>query len=478
MRRDPYKERMYREWLIPRVIGGVIIFMIVLIVVILVQMNERSALINEGTTKSVPMLRQETVAKLGEIYIRKENEFESELKNIILGIANRKNKRGDEIYYGVNGKRNIDTMINDDYVNGVNLTYVKSDSKRADGESNFNDILAVLSSMYGADSDRYEDEVIEMFEHLFDISHTYNSESTELYPCEHGCAWTKYYCGDNKVVGTLSKNEGGNGEQVHYYKCDYYMGEEGKYGLMYDPFIIKKRSNYPEIEALADDENFMKTTAIVGPSCHTSFNNTNFSGTGTTYAGKGRVSIDDTSSDIFYLEKAEGTCPVCSEGKSTFTTTTKKFSGCVAVDMELSETNKHHMESQKAYNDDYDSGLCFHGSCVVLEDDKHKNKVPVWHAVGAAPTDCKSCEAVKYCGHIHKSSCENDEGEMICGHDKEDDMPLGCMGQYNCNGHVHYACPGHIVICCFGHTTLNLNVNILYHEGIMDELKKSKKSIS
>ncbi len=462
----------------PRVIGAALIFIIILIVIILVQMNERSALINEGITKSLPMLRDETVSKLGEIYIRKETEFESELKNIISGVANRKNKRGDWIYYGVNGKRNIDSMINNDYVNGVNLTYVKSDSSRKDGESNFNDILAVLSSMYGADSDRYESEVIEMFEYLFDISHTYNSESTDLYPCEHGCAWTKYYCGDYKVVGNLSKSEGGNGEQVKYYKCDYYMGKDGEYGLMYNPWIIKKRSNYPEIEELADDETFMKTSAIVGPPCHTSYNNTNFSGDGKTYAGVGHVSINDTSSDIFCLEKAEGTCPVCSEGKSTFTSTTKKFSGCVAIDMELSEANKTLIEKQKAYNEDYDSGLCFHGSCVILEDDQHKNKQAVWHAVGADPKVCKSCEPIKYCGHIHKSSCEDDEGEMICGHDKENDLPLGCMGVYNCEGHTHYACPGHIAVCCFGHTTLNLNVNILYHEGIMDELKKRKETIS
>ena len=105
MRKDPYKEIMFKKWLIPRIVGAGIILMTVLIVVIFVQMLERDAIFNEGMVKSIPMIRDDTVAKLGDIYIRKENEFESELKNIILGIANRKNKRGDEIYYGVNGKK-------------------------------------------------------------------------------------------------------------------------------------------------------------------------------------------------------------------------------------------------------------------------------------------------------------------------------------------------------------------------------------
>ena len=145
MKRDIFKKIMYKKWFIQKIVGSIIIFMSIIIIIIIVQMNERTVLINEGTTKSVPMLSADTIAKLGEIYIMKENEFESELKNIILGIANRKNKRGDDIYYGVNGRRNIDAMINKDYVNGVNLRYIKSDSNRADGESNFNDILAVLS---------------------------------------------------------------------------------------------------------------------------------------------------------------------------------------------------------------------------------------------------------------------------------------------------------------------------------------------
>ena len=259
MKRDIFKKIMYKKWFIQKIVGSIIIFMSIIIIIIIVQMNERTVLINEGTTKSVPMLSADTIAKLGEIYIMKENEFESELKNIILGIANRKNKRGDDIYYGVNGRRNIDAMINKDYVNGVNLRYIKSDSNRADGESNFNDILAVLSSIFGADSDRYEKDVIEMFEYLFDISHTYDSESTELYPCKHGCAWTKYYCGDYKVVGILGASEGGAGEQVKYYKSDMYMGRENEYGLMYNPFLINEESNYLELTELAGNEKELKT---------------------------------------------------------------------------------------------------------------------------------------------------------------------------------------------------------------------------
>lgn len=464
MRRDPYKELMHRKWLIPRIIGGTIILIVVLIVVILVQMNERSALINEGTTKSVPMLRSETVAKLGEIYIRKENEFESELKNIILGIANRKNKRGDEIYYGVNGKRNIDWMINDDYVNGVNLTYVKSDSNRADGESNFNDILAVLSSMYGADADRYEDEVIEMFENLFDISHTYNSESTDLYPCEHGCAWTKYYCGDYKVVGTLSSSEGGGGEQVKYYKCDMYMGEEGKYGLMYNPWIIKKRSNYTELLELADNERELKTTYQYKV-IKSEFIETADGGYVRHYIANQGDTVVTEDNEIFELFKADGFCPVCTGGRSTFTSTTRKIAGCI-----------NHV-------------TCHHGSIGHISSGEDDEGHDVFWYMGRDKGNCDNPDPEFDCDHEHSESCEWEEGEAEamgaeengCKHKTLNCKPedIGCNGHYTCSdGHDHYACPGHIAVCCFGHTTLNLNVNILYHEGILDELKKKREEIA
>ena len=76
MKRDIFKKLMYKKWFIQKIVGSIIIFMSIIIIIIIVQMNERTVLINEGTTKSVPMLSADTIAKLGEIYIMKENEFD------------------------------------------------------------------------------------------------------------------------------------------------------------------------------------------------------------------------------------------------------------------------------------------------------------------------------------------------------------------------------------------------------------------
>ena len=448
MRRDPYKELMFRKRLIPRVVGAAIIFMTILIVIIILQMNERAVILNEGIVKSVPMLRDETVAKLGEIYVRKENEFESEIKNIILGIANRKNKRGDEIYYGVNGKRNVDEMINNDYVNGVDLTYIKSDSNRKDGESNFNDLLAVISSIYGSDADRYESEIIELFDYLFDISHTYYSESTELYPCEHGCAWTKYYCGDNNVIGTLSVSEGGGGEEVKYYKSDMYMGESGKYGLMYNPFLINKRTNYQGLIDLAGNETKMKTTYQYKDLKITITHSDGMTNESHTIVTKGDTVVAEDD-EIFLVNEPDGYCFVCSGGRDKFTSTTMKYGGC----------NSHvvchcrNAVSTKKFRDEEDTI----GYWVDWNMGKEK----------------ENCDNYS----VHEAECTHDcECEGDCTH-KCDDPILLDSGYYVCEGHTHYACPGHIAVCCFGHTTLKLYVSILYHEGILNELQKIKDEI-
>ena len=321
MRRNIYREKMYKEWLIQRLVGGFIILMIILIIVIMNRQFSSEVLLYEGIAKSVPLLRSETIAKLGEIYLKKENEFETEINNIILGKANRKNKRGDEIYYGVNGKRNIDEMINDDYVNGANITY--SNNARKEGESNFDDILSVINGIYSQDADRYEEDVIEMFEYLFDISHTYTAESTELYPCEHGCAFCKYYCGDCKIVGTLSNKEGGSGEEVKYYKSDMYMGNDKEYGLMYEPFLIKNESNYMELYELAGDETKNKTTYQYKVINSKFVDSADGGFTSYSIENENDIVLADDE-DIFTLIRPEGFCPVCTEGRDTFVGTTRK----------------------------------------------------------------------------------------------------------------------------------------------------------
>lgn len=452
MRANSYKEKKYKEWLTYHLVGAGIILMAILLIYFVTTMNMTETIYNEGIVKSIPLFRDETIAKLGEIYIRKQMEFETELKNIILGEANRKNKRGDKIYYGVNGKRNIFDltingrekeidMTNNDYVNGVNLKYVKSDSKRKDGESNFNDIISVLSAIFAADGDRYEEDVIEMFEYLFDISHTYNSESTELYPCEHGCSFCRYYCGDCNVVGTLA-----NGDTTSYYQCDEYLGQRGKYGLMYNPFIIKERSNYSDLVAMADNEGSEYSTynmTIYEYEEVVEKRKTRPSGDVISYVTekkRDKVDADDINgNDIFGIYEPEGYCPVCSKNATLFSSTTREIGGCCS-----------HVS-------------CYHGKPTqIIEDPEEGEFIWVEHYVGReSDREQEGCENV----NVRNARC-------TCEEERRCKPPLYDMGYYTCEGHSHYACPGHIVVTCFGHTTLNLNVNILYYEAILDELKK------
>ena len=69
-------------------------------------------------------------------------------------------------------------MINDDYVNGVNITY--SNSSRKEGESNFDDIIAVINSIYGADPDKYESDVMEIL-NIYLIYHIHIYQNQQIF---------------------------------------------------------------------------------------------------------------------------------------------------------------------------------------------------------------------------------------------------------------------------------------------------------
>ena len=176
MRQDPYKKRTFRKWLIPKVVGAVLILITIIIVVIITSLNESSEIYNEGAVKAIPLLSDEKINMLGNLYVNLNNEFEQDIKNMELNYANRTNKRGDKIHYGVNGKENNDYMINDDYVNGIaTISYIKGKaSNREAGASNFTDMLTFLSVAMGSDVDRYsEEDLKEIFTKLFHLTHTF-----------------------------------------------------------------------------------------------------------------------------------------------------------------------------------------------------------------------------------------------------------------------------------------------------------------
>ena len=409
MRRDPYKERLFREFLMTRLIGAAIIFMIVIIVVIIVSLNQRKKIYLEGVAKAIPLISDETMAELGAMYVEMEDEFESELNKIILGVSNMTNKRGDSIFYGVDGKTNKDMLINQDYVNGVNLKYIKSDANKKDGESNFNDMLSVIAALYGEDADRYEEDVKDTFRYLFEMSHSYKAEPTELYTCKSGCSEVLYYCGDSMIQGEYG------GDIVGHFNSD----------LKYQPSKIKSHDKYRDLQNYYDEMTEGKSYEInVG----------------------------------FKIEDYKGICEVDSDGKTTFPSsknTTRTFAGC-------------HRPGT----------ICYHGSSLY-----ESGSILCEHSLGSSHDGCSNYEMHARCTDDGKGEHDCHVGDVLVN---DDDIPIldengevqisiGCGGYYECLGHEHFNCHGHILVCCFGHTTINLDVNILYYEAMLDELKKIRE---
>ena len=407
------------------------IIMIVIISTIVVMNNQREQIYLEGVVKSSPLITNEVSRKLGDLYIKLNREFERQIKAMETGYANRKNKRGEIIYYGVNGKENIDEMINTDYVNGIeSITYLKTDTNRKDGDSNYTDMITVLYTTLGADIDRYDDaEIEELFTKLFWLSHTFTGESTELYPCEHGCSWCKYYCGDIKCQGEL------NGDIVGFYKCDKYLGQNNEYGLMYDPFINRKRYNYRELLDKAGNSPPYTTYNMTVYKYYDIKVETRGSREKHTKIQKSdKVEAEDD--EIFLLQRPEGYCPICSDGAESFNTTTKEIGGCIT-----------HYE-------------CHHGEPTQILLDPEDGELEWFdYYMGEECDDCDNPD-------VENAICTCEEGKKCF-------EPLNDLGFYVCDeGHSHYACPGHIIVTCFGHTNLKLYIKIMYYEEMLDEFKK------
>ena len=435
MRENSYKKEMLKKWYIPKVIGACVILVIILLIIIIMSMDERTQIYNEGQVKSMPLLSNEKMKKIGDLYIKLQHEFEQEIMNMEINYANRTNKRGDKIFYGVNGKENPDEVYNSDYVNGIeSIKYVKGKAEnRPDGDSNFVDMISFLSVALGSDIDRYSDEQLaNLFEKLFNLTHTFTGASTELYPCAHGCSWCKYYCGDYLVQGEV----GGN--TVGFYKTDAYMGKEGEYGLMYDPFLPSMRSNYSELKEIAGDTSKL-FTIFHNKGEYRAFS----SGEAVSYrehiTNARTVASDD---EIFDLIEPEGICEVCSYGIRPFRNTTKTFVGC---NPELA---------------------CYHGTPKTKSDeDGNVSLIAMQYMGREKEKGCTNANPIYECNYVPPEDAEDIEPH-VCS-----DTEIGCDGFYECAGHQHYSCPGHIIVTCFGHTNLNLEIKIMYYEDMIDTIK-------
>lgn len=380
---------------------------VVLIGLVVGNMYLQEMLFFEGQEKSLQLFTEEELREYGEIYKEMSLDFENNIGYLIEDYANRTNRAGEKIHYGIynhehptddtnkikihqngddtNKSANNqpsdlnDAMntfkVNDSYIdtnefrNGVTIKYAKT-SGRADGESNFQDILTAISMVIDQKQTKNEStvdvksKIPDLIRRLFRISHTYIGESTELYSCEKGCRVLFYYCNeiDNKYAGT---------------------------GIDLQPFSINPHSDFDGYEYTDED---------------------------------------------FEIYEPENECVLCEHNGK----------GCV-------------LDSKKCYHGNTDTsgeGILGdmgsdYGDCLNYV------AVPRCTYDGDGDHDCHAGEDI--------------EGEVdSMGNQK---VRLGCGGYYKCLGHDHWNCPGHFYVCCMGHTDITVNVKIMYIDEMINVIK-------
>ena len=386
---------------------GIGAIFVVIIGLVVGNMYLEEMLFFEGQEKSIQMFTEEELREYGEIYKEMSLEFENDIGYLIQDYANRTNRAGERIHYGIynhehpmddtnkikihNNGQNINRADNghmsdyndaintfrakdsyidsDEFRNGVTIKY-RSTSGRIDGESNFQDILTVISMLMDQKQTKdittidIKSNVPELIKKLYKMSHTYTGESTEVYSCEKGCRVLFYYCNeiDSNYVGT---------------------------GIDLQPFQINPHSEFSEYDYRNED---------------------------------------------FEIFEPENECVVCEHNGK----------GCVK-----------------------DSQFCFHGSSD--SDTRHNMGTDYGDCLNyiARPRCTHSCTS-ENCTHDCKAGDEI-EGEVdSIGNQK---VRLGCGGYYECLGHEHWNCPGHFYVCCMGHTDILVNIKIMYIDEMLSVLK-------
>ena len=229
------------------IIGAVVIILLVLITS---NMYLQEMLFFEGKEKSIQYFTEEELREYGDIYKDLSLKFQNRIGAVCQDYANRTNRAGERIHYGVynrehptddtgkikrhsNGQNinaadynhisdyndSLNTFeVKDSYIesgefkNGISIKYAKTEG-RGDGESNYKDILTMVSMILDQkqtrDGENDEDQDIKekipkLIKEIFNLTHTFSGESKELYACEKGCRVLFYYCNeiDNRYSGT------------------------------------------------------------------------------------------------------------------------------------------------------------------------------------------------------------------------------------------------------------------------------------
>ena len=448
---------------------------IIVIVLIMQSSNEEIIGILEAGADTVPIIKQEDLDVLGRTYSILNERFEREINDLTTGEANRHNKMDKVLnHYGVYGKENTDPFKNDDYVNGIRISYDTKDVNIPNGASNFTDIISVMSVLYEQKMDtKTTDELKETFTRLFWLSHTYTYNSDELYPCRHGC---------------LAENN---------YKCTavYNDYRDTRY-LKYELFTVPYHEEYADL-GYDERENFRvvvpKHMCTVhgqrGAGCELDETKTCYHGSdmktfaecelkintepsdeesggggsdsendseGTSYGEVGDEVIPENI-DEMYLEadpikgqkinRTDTTCryykiiKLCNTRKNLLT----QIKNAKKILKNEQKAEQRHSESCD-YNGDGECGTCRSNS----------------EAVQRASENVTGLET-QFNEHI-TTVCEVDEVSS----------KYWCDGYKLCMGHKdHYECAGkHRVILCSGHTNINVEIKVMYNKELLDEALK------
>lgn len=473
----------------------------IIVTIAIVSSDEQGEMaILEAGIADIPAIKKEDLDKLGKRYSELNEQFEREIDKLTTGVPNRHNLSDNKVnalkHYGVYGQDNPTKFKNDDYVNGINITYEKTNPNKQNGASNFNDIIAVMAVMYDQKMDTINtDKLLETFETLFWLSHTYIFDSTELYPCRHGCA------------------------SVDNYKCTDVYKDYKNSNLKYTPFTVKyhdlyEMSGYDEEEdfKLQVPERMCEVHGQKGAGCV-------WEPEKVCYHSSERINFSEYNDKIYKEEEVEGR----GEDAETIVYEGVKYAELGDVVTPEYEDEKYlgpepliedeDDKDEDSNADDIDDEGSTYG-CKISRDDysciyyMNVKYCEYRENIGKDIVKCKKeiHEIEKKIDDENESFGKKDDpsdsdterhDEKIENLNKEKDEKNAELQQYEadlqthistecevggnakywcdgfklCLGHrTHYKCPGHDIIVCYGHTTINVVIKILYGDDIMKKI--------
>lgn len=470
---------------------SIISVIVIVVVIVFNSSTDENIAILEAGNNNIPIIKTEDLDALGRLYTSLNEQFEREIDELTLGNTNRHNLTDNTInaltHYGVYGQDNPNPFKNDEYTNGIRITYEKDNASIENGASNFNDIVAVMAMLYDQQMDTVPiNELEETFTRLFWMSHTFTYDSDELYPCRYGCS------------------------SVDSYKCtDVYKDYKGS-NLKYHPFTVPTHELYVDA-GFEDDEDFI----IQVPERMCDVHGKDGAGCiweheKVCYHGSGKVNFKDYNNKKCVVEKS-----ITEEGE----TTKIKFEGEVYAELgdvvipeyedeqflgpePVIESNEDDEDNEDESGDegssdgtenaatsggkiDKDDITCIYYMNVkycrererISEDiatllkqiddiqdsiDSASPEADTTSLEESAEAKQEEINVLQIELEIHKSTvCENNEEKA----------KYWCDGFKLCLGHrTHYRCDGHKIIVCYGHTNINVTVKILYRDKMLEKL--------